>query len=73
MVDTGLYKKSSAQFLLKFLRGHRRDKINMDEIYTEPIRVNSRALSLRVTGVWNKREIHEDQHNKRKLYGGSSV
>ena len=31
------------------------------------------VLSLRVTGVWYKSEISEDQHNKKTLYGGSAV
>ena len=36
----------------------------------QPVRVNSLVLSLRVTGVWNRREIEigEDQHNKKDLW-----
>lgn len=59
VLDTRIYKRSSAQFLLKALRSQKpwSHKINTHKIYTEIVRVDSVVLSLRVTGVWNKRSV----------------
>lgn len=67
MLDTGIYERSSAQFLLETSRAHWRRKVSTHEICTERVRVNSMQLSLRVTGVWNKGEISEDQHNRKSF------
>lgn len=59
VLDTRICKRSSAQFLLKALRSQKpwSHKINTHKIYTEIVRVDSMVLSLRVTGVWNKRSV----------------